>query len=356
MTVGKSKKHIFIFGAHSAFNKGDLAILSEMITNLEEKYDNLEFIIGSKKPIELGVFFQKNNVKIYKDYKSYFGFHTFKNLKKSNLLIFGGGGLFFSKKLWNIGYSHILNLFIICLINKYIYKKPIYILGVGASHLHTTLSLYLTKFILNASIKITVRDSSTKNIFKKLTQKKIEVYYDPVFLLKPLRNVDIYHLTNKIKQPRVLVCINNRLLNYSKDLKILIGRLQQKYSIFLYSNTNKQDCVLKTIKKERLKNVYYMRENNFSPAELIYFFKQFDYVISSPMHGSIFAYVANSRLITINYDDKVLELNKIIGNDNSVSLNELYKIPSVIENYKCYSINQRNVLKMVNGHWELENE
>jgi len=349
------KTKITIFGAHSGYNKGDLAILLSMIKTIESLSGDVLMFLGSKKPKELNKFIKSKNVVINKDFFSYFGFQTIKNIKNSNFLIFGGGGLFFSKKIFSLWYNHVFNLFLITIINNVFFHKPIYIFSVGCSHLDSLISKLMVKYILSSSTKITVRDYLSMKLLKPLTKKDIKIFYDPAFLLKAKKNGSIDSKLNKVKGPKLIFCINGGLLKNKKYLVEVIKDLQKNFSVFIYENSSKQENVKNIFTEADNKRLYALLDNNYSPEEIIYLFSKFDFVISAPMHGSIFSYNAKSRLISIEYNDKVEEFNKIIKNRNILKINDLKKIHSIINNYQNinFESTENNIISSALNNFKL---
>ena len=295
---------------------------------------------------------KKKNVYFFKGITSYIGFKSFKYLNRSDIIVIGGGGLFFDRKIFNPFFNHIINLFFIVLINNLLYKKKVYLFSVGASHLNSKISLFLTKYILNSSNIITVRDNLTREIFSKLTNKKISVFYDPAFLLKPKMNMEIDNLINKMGEKKILISVNSFILYKKKKFLIdLINTLDKKYSIFLYENRSFQNNALNfyNLNKKYLNsnNIYLLGENiYYSPEEIIYLLSKFNFIISAPMHSSIFAYNVNQKLYVYEYDFKVREFNNIIKNKNILNSSGLIDNYNILDNYYeiDYQKNKESIL------------
>jgi polysaccharide pyruvyl transferase WcaK-like protein len=325
---------LVIFGAHSGNNKGDLAILISMIENINLKSKDVDFLIGSKNPSEIKKHMKYKNVTLTKDYFSYFGKKTIKNIRESDLIIYGGGGLFFSRNLLNPGISHILNMFGLTLLNKIFFHKKIYLFGVGVSHLNSTLAKKMTSFILNNSDIITVRDSSSKKELNTLTNKEISIYPDPAFLLKEKDNSKFkeYFEKNKLKKKKVIFCINDSLFKVKggdknvSELSEVLDKLSKTYEVFIFQNDEKQNI----INKIGSKNIKRIPFRNLSPSEIISLITYFDYSITSPMHFGIFSYLSKTPSILINYDDKINNFAKITKNKRVVDLDKLRKIPRML--------------------------
>lgn len=346
-----TSKKIIIFGAHSGKNKGDLAILLSMIKNMHELNKEITFYIPSKDTQRLRRYVKDSKVKIFDVLTGHFGFKIFKYLKNSDLIIFGGGGLFFDRKLFNPFYNHLTNLFFITLLNKLFYKKPIILFSVGSSHLDAYLGKKLMKYILNNSEKIIVRDMQTKNLFSTLSKKKIDIIYDPSFLLEIENSKKTIKNYQNSKKKSIIICFNNSLFkvrqsnNYDNFLNT-INELSYKYSITLFQNDSKQDIVRKI--KEDLDNNYkisILDDKDFSPYDIINLIKEFDIVVSAPMHFCIFSYIVKKKVIPIIYDEKVLEFCKITGNKKFVYMEEINNLPNIIDSYKQFSQNKMKLIK-----------
>jgi|GEM_PF-2113680 len=331
---------ILIFGSHSTKNKGDLAILQSIIENIILLNKNVEFFIPSKKPkllnLYLSKFSNKNILNIYYSITGYLGLEIFYYLKKVDLILIGGGGLFFSRKIFNPFYNHIINIYIIILLNKYIYKKPVVLFSVGSSHLKNNFSKHILKFILRNINLIIVRDQFTFDLFSKLIKyKKVYINYDPAFLLKS-EKIDIKIIN---KQKSILFCLNNYIFdlkgNQYRSLLDVIKKMSTLFNIYLYQNDSKLDIINK-IKSDlrKINNIFIIKDKNYTPGQLISLSGMFNFVISAPMHFSIFSYISGANLVSLIYDDKVYNFSKIIKNSNIVTFDKIKDIPEIIQNYK----------------------
>ncbi len=334
---------ISIWGSYSGINKGDTAILQSIIDQISKREPDVEYLISSKHPSELKKCINGRRVSIKRSLTSYIGLHTITYLKNSDFILIGGGGLFFDRALLNPFKNHIINLFFLTLLKKIFSKKPTIIFCVGSSHLNSQIAKYMTKFILAHADLIYVRDELSKKIFSELTKKDIFVFSDPVFLLKPQKTQRVTSIASNLKKDskkhNILLCINDSLFSVKNikkthmDLVHTINQLALDYSVFLYQNDRYQKTI-KSIRHLLHADISYFNSNELCPREIIYFFSQFDFVISSPMHGLLFAYQAKTKLVSINYDLKVNQFNQLICNKNQTEPDALSKLPFIIEHYQ----------------------
>ena len=342
--MNKSVK-ITIFGSYSGHNKGDLAILISFIKNMSKRTREIMFLVPSKNPnviMKALSGFEQEKVSIFKTITSYWGFHTIKSIKTSDLLVYGGGGLFFDNNPFNIFYNHLVNLFFLTLVNRLFFKKPIYIFSVGSSHLKSKVMISLTKYILNNSNYITVRDYHTANLFSRYLQRDVGLYYDPVFLIDGNNKISshIENFINKLSDnSKIIVILNesfiNQIRNNSRMQEMInvVNKLQEEYKVVLTYNTTISKHINKLYDSCDNINLEVFHPLDAEPGEIIYLYSIFDFAICVPMHAAIFAYNAGTKMITIEYDNKVKEFNKIIGNKNTVNINDLKRIPWNIEHY-----------------------
>jgi polysaccharide pyruvyl transferase WcaK-like protein len=313
--------------------------------------------VPSKNPDSIKSFLP-DRVVLYNTTTSYLSFLNFKHLTGADVLIFGGGGLFFDKSIFNPFYNHIINLFIISLLNKLFFKKEIYIFGVGSSHLRSKLAIFMTKFILNNSDFISVRDTHTFDLFSQLSTRSVQVFYDPAFLLSPKKSkiVDEFisanpSFDNKASSKKIIFALNDFLFsikkegNYTDDLINVINRLQDNHQVVLYQNDNKCEFITGLFEKCRQDRLNIFNPKDLSPEEIIYLFSKFDLAICAPMHAAIFSYDAGVEFITIGYDDKIEEFNKIVENENFVQLDKLSNILDMVDNKKMANFQKKEEIK-----------
>ena len=350
----KEKRNIIIYGSYSGNNKGDLAILQSIIENINRNIKSCVIYVPSKQHRYIKKYIKSKNVIFFKSLTNYLGLNTLYYSAKSDVMIVGGGGLFFDRKIYNPFFNHIVNLFSLCLLNRFIFKKKIYILSVGCSHLESYLGIFLSRWILNNSDEITVRDVLTYNKFTKLTNKPLKIFYDPVFALTPKRSMIADKIVSKLSdnKKKVIFCVTKSVYTISdeidlfKTLVLCLRKLQEKYSVLICQTLTNQKFAYKLYKDANVGDLHLIEKNDFSGQEFIYFMSLFDIAISMPMHGSIFAYVGRTKLINVVYDEKVIEFNKIINNKNYVFPSDIDKIPRLVENVLKKDNNVESIIKI----------
>lgn len=348
-----NNKIVHILGSYSGYNKGDLAILISIIEGIHRYDSSIIFYIVSKNPKYLKSQIPYNNIKIFKSFTSYLSVSTPYILWKTNTIIIGGGGLFFSRKLYNPFFNHIINLFIINIFNKLIFKRKIYIFSVGCSHLNSPLSRKLTQYILNQADQITVRDKLSYQTFSSLTSTPVQIFFDPVLTLPCDDNLPRkYESFSHIK---ILIIVNSSILN-GNIMNIFIeyiNTLSNVEPIILTENCHPFRHINKIYPYLKNKqNIHIIDTEDLSPKHLSFWYSSFPHVITFPMHGLILSYnYASYYPVTIAYDDKVNMMNNIIENPIEYSPNNISKIK--LQQKKIQNTKRNNVKRQVEEHFSI---
>ena len=212
----------------------------------------------------------------------------------------------------------------------------------------------MTKFILKNSSYITARDYRTADLFFRYSKKNVGLYYDPVFLTGGNSKISDYmegFINRLADNSKIIFVLNetflNQLRNNSKKQEMInvLNKLQEEYKVVLTYNTSVSNHINKLYDLCDKNNIEIFHPYDTKPEEIIYLYSIFDFAICVPMHAAIFAYNAGTKMITIEYDDKVQEFNKIIGNKNSVNIKDLKRIPWILEHYKEIDWGKKNIIK-----------
>ena len=167
-----------IIGNYGATNIGDEAILTAMIKSLSDhkitvfsadyKKTSVEYGIDSAPLFPLGLrSFFKNGFR-----------RSIKALKKTDIVILGGGGLFQDNHL----YACLLWAWQVFWVTWF--KKPLIIYGTGVGPLKTAIGKRITKWAYEQADLIAVRDEYSRDLLHKIGVSEQDIYItsDPVFI------------------------------------------------------------------------------------------------------------------------------------------------------------------------------
>lgn len=333
--------NIAIYGSHSGSNKGDVAILESIINEINNRFDNCNILVPSKRPKYLNNLLPVENVSYIRAQTNYLGTSTLSTIRNSDLVIIGGGGLFFERKLIDIGYNHMTNIYIINKICE-VMNTDTYLFSVGIDEMSGIIPKKMLKNILGNTQKITVRDSNSKEIAQKYTKSEVDLSYDPALLLNgnniketiPYEIEEEHNVVFFVKD----IDVNRKLLNeYVKCLNEISKKFDNVYVMQTRTEQNLSERI-DHLTKDSVKNL--ISENNMTGSEHISLISKFDAAVCVPMHSSIFSYCSTTPFVSIEYQNKVKEFSKIIDNDMSVDIERLDKVPKMVSN--LHNQNLRN--------------
>jgi len=339
-------RHICVLGSFSGRNKGDLAILRSQLVQLQRRArDELAVYIFTKDPgwmreylrdlIAGGLGERKVHIRILRSLTAYIGPKTFPVLARCDKIIIGGGGLFFDHRLFDISFSHLLNLFLVVRWIKLL-GKEVMINAAGWSYLGSRLGRWMTRIILNNAGVVSVRDELSRRIFRECTDKEIVLGADPTFLLEPKKTARVERIIESWPEgKKILLSLHEHIFlrkelpeheNVLKQFLVQVYEFAEHngYSVLTYTNYTNQKFATKIAglcgKSAR---TMLEGENHLLPEEIIYLFSKVDFVIATQMHAGIFAYLAWVPLMSLIYDDKVEEFNRRIGNQNYLHIAQI---------------------------------
>lgn len=302
---------ITISGYYGFGNIGDELILFSMLNSLRKLDNSLEIVVLSADP----EFTQKTyNVQAIRRINI---FSFFKELKKTDLFISGGGGLLQDITSFGSSFYYLGLIFLAQLYGK---KTFLYAQGIGP--LKNWLIRLSTLFILKRVSGITLRDENSKIFLQQLgiSNSQMEVTADPVFALDLKKG----NLPEEKKELKRIAFILRKLK--TEEEKIILGtidlvRKRLDPEVFLLSFQEKEDL---PVAEKIIRQVSVLRSNptkdeadagdkvelfrweNF--AQLFDFFSTLDLIISMRLHGLILGLLQNKVVIGLSADPKISTL------------------------------------------------
>ncbi len=362
-------KKVLFAGSYGLKNAGDelpLILLSENLKNNAPDI-NFEFTAFSRHPSKDDEI--KYNIKFIKNLeyesreesfnKSFKGFNhgdkqddlvrVVNQIKNCDLLILGAGNIFHDKTI---------DLFRgpIPLIALYVYfakeyHKKIMIYGTSVTPLKTDLGKELSRYIIENSDIITLRDEGSKLELQKILSKPktIRVFPDSTLgATKPEQDlIDNLFKREKIPLGKKYMGISLRDLNAVlpanateiiwKQLIDTLNELKHEFIfVFVPQVTYKEDddrIIAQKLSKRLDGNVeFHILKNSYDPFELIGLYSCFDLTLSIRLHGAIFSCIGGTPVIAINYLPKVgrfmesMELTEFSTEPDSIEKNFLLKL------------------------------
>ena len=270
-------------------------------------------------------------------------------IKNCDLLVLGAGNIFHDKTI-DI-FRGPIPLFALYVFLAKLYHKKVMLYGTSVTPLKTSLGKTLSRYIVENSDIVTLRDERSKIELQKILTKpkKISVFPDSTLgAIKPDEDT-INNFLKKEKIPR-----GGRYIGLAlRDLRVVLtddeteivwnqivntlNKLKNEFEfVFVPQVTYKEDddrIIAKELSKRLDKDVkFHLIKNWDDPRELIGLYSCFDLTLSIRLHGTIFSCIAGTPVIAINYMPKVesfmesMELKEYLIDFKSIKNDYLLKL------------------------------
>lgn len=295
--MSKAKK-ILLAGYYGYGNLGDEAILEMVLKQLFQivQRENITVLSSNKEDTS-----KKYNINSIDRYNV---LSIIKSLKKSKILIFGGGSL-----LQDVTSKRSIYYYLFLIKIAKIMKSKVIMLSQGIGPLVNEKSKKAVVKSLKDVDYITVRDIQSKNFLEELGVDKNKLFLssDPVINFSSNDDINLRD-DDRIKK----VCFSLRNWNnsdvsekISEVSELLIKNNIECHFIPFYYNEdmgliNEVEALLN---EKNLKAVYY--KERLSTMEAFDIIKHMDLLVGVRLHSLIFAASANVPFVAVSYDHKV---------------------------------------------------
>ena len=327
---------IGIIGNYGATNVGDEAILAVLLKELSnhqvtvfsayaEKISSPRLRTVPLFPLGIRSFWK-------------FGFKaSFQALKKVDVVIFGGGGLFQDDRL----YACFLWAWQLFWVRRL--KKPYFIYATGVGPLKTTMGKWLTKRAYKGAAEITVRDQQSALLLSQIGVKnKIQVTADPVFLIK-IKEAE------KDRTKKLFVISLRPWLFYNQKIIIAFAEFLKNLKkeraaefIFVSMQELREDdlLVIGPILKRVAGKIYIPKDF----LDLLKIMERAEFAIGMRYHFMIAALITHTPLLPISYSPKTSSLFEGMPLENQLIKIEDITTPLLKKQFKELSIGYNNAI------------
>lgn len=305
----KNSKKIIICGNFGAGNLGDDAILAGIQNLLKSSFTKPEvsFMSGDLESNKNAIYFFPAGFKsLLKFYLTINGWKSILKMWNSDLIIFGGGGLFNDDERQSIW------IWFIQFLGFYILRKKIIIIGQSVGPIKYDISKKIVKFVFGKAKFISVRDQNSVKLLNELNIRNAHNFSDAAFALSYgfKRNINI--------SDEILLTF--REWNYNDQFKTEYFKFLKKVS----QNQPLSFIPFQNGKNNDL-NAFNKYLNNFKGNITIKSLEPEDFnqaieiigrgklVIGMRLHSIIFAIITNTPFIAISYSKKVSDFLSSIG-------------------------------------------
>ena len=292
---------IAVIGNYGATNIGDDAILTALLRQLEgHKVTVFSAYPEMTKPLfgtKAAPLFPLGFRSLYRN-----GFRRpYRALKKSDVVILGGGGLFQDSYLyacflwaWQVFWVRLL-------------KKPLFICATGVGPLNTRIGRWLTRWAYNQASVITVRDQYSADVLKKIGLKRdVHITADPVFLFKKpdfaksrIKGTYIISLRPWLRYNQKILSVFGAFLQELKENK------GAEFIFVSMQQIKERDMRMIEPLVSRLGGELYL-PNHF--ADLLQIMETAEFAIGMRFHFMIAAILTQTPLLPVSYAPKTEEV------------------------------------------------
>lgn len=340
-------KNIVISGYYGQLNTGDEAILRVLVDRLKdfEKEFNQDFniVVLSSRPELTSKLYKVESVNRKKILS------VIKTIKRSDILISGGGSLFQNETSNRSLYYYLFQILIAKL-----FGKKVFIFSQGIGPIKWWYNVLLFKTIIGLADYITVRDYDSFDFLYKLRlKKKVELCADPAFLLKPCCNekaekiLDKYNIDFSKKTIGIIV----RKWKKEKDMVQKIAQIadllieDENCNVVFIPFQGKWDKLKINEIISKMANKPYILDDNLQPHELLKIMGKFDLIIGMRLHALVFAAKSVVRFIGISYDPKIDSFLKIYGFEPAGYIDN-FDVNNLLINIQ-YMLSDNKILKKI---------
>lgn len=296
---------IVISGYHGFKNSGDEALLFAILNTLRKKMPDIDVTVLSKVPEETSAVYGVNSVSRYNFFK------IIRELKKSKMLLFGGGSL-----LQDVTSSQsvLYYLAIIFLAQKCKIKTMLYANGIGP--ITKKRNRFLTSKILNRVNLITLRDDKSDEELKsmKVTKPEVIITADPAFTIDADVSLSGKYYTNMAGVPQgTKLCIvsvrdwKNSVSNFEDELAQLCDFMTEKHGMrpLFVPMQYPDDLEISREIMAKMKNESYIISRELSVPEMFSVLSEAELIIGMRLHSLIYATTLEIPAMALVYDPKI---------------------------------------------------
>lgn len=321
-------KNIFIFGYYGFQNTGDEAILQVIIDQIKENIPYAKLTVLTYKAQET---IDKYNINVVSRNKY---IDLIKAIKESDIVISGGGSILQDT---TSARSLIYYLSIIYIAKKM--GKKVMFYGNGFGPITKAINKKLVKHIINKVDIITVRDYQSKEEMISLgIKKEIIVTADVTFAYKALPEIEIEEMLidDEIDTDKKMVGISVREWKNEEKYKSVIAKagdylIDKGYEVIFIPMQHPRDYIISEEIASMMERTPKILQKIYSPKELISLMGKLYIMIGMRLHSLIFATIAGTPILGIEYDTKIYNFLQIVEQDNAGKVEDL-DIDNLIKN------------------------
>ncbi|MBH0230715.1 polysaccharide pyruvyl transferase CsaB [Halobacillus yeomjeoni] len=300
--------HVVLSGYFGFHNAGDEAILKAMVDQIRQVDPSVKITVLSNDIVHTAQTYSVGAVDRWNLAA------VTRVLRRADGLISGGGSLLQDatgpKSI--IYYTGVMNL-------ARFLRVPVYVFAQGMGPIHYRLGRTLVKYTLNRVSHLTVRDSDSEELLKRIgVRKRIELVPDPVLGMNVPEEPSEWLERQDLPKPFVTISLRDwrRRETYSPKVAEAADRLiKEGYSILLVPMHGSEDYAFSRKIAHSMKGRAWIMPADSSIEEKISVIHQSEFMIGMRLHSLIFAAISGTPFIPLSYDPKIDSFSRLYDAD-----------------------------------------
>lgn len=311
---------ILISGYHGYGNCGDEAILVAMIRNLRQLQPGLELVALSKLPAQTAQMYGIRCVNRFNLAQ------IIKEMRSADLILSGGGSL-----LQDVTSNRSLYYYLGIILLARLLGRPVMLYANGIGPINRSCNHPLTRWILNLTQRITLRDAESRLLLEKLgvDRPAMQITADPVLTLAPAasgRALEICQAEG-VDTSKPIVGISVRPWNtgsgfLAKMAAINDALAEQGREVIFFPLHQSDDARTIGQVQALCRRPGHLLQGNYSAEEIMSVIGLCQAFVSMRLHGLVFAAVERVPMIGLVYDPKVQSFLDSLGQPGIANLDE----------------------------------
>lgn len=315
---------VLLSGYYGFDNAGDEAVCQGIIQALRQENPQLVPMVLSHHPTKTAENYQ---VKAYNRWRLT---DIVRALYKSRLLISGGGSLL-QDSTSSVSLFYYLGIITLARLMR----KPVVIYGQGIGPIERRYNRLLTRFVLNRTQMIFVRDRQSRDFLKSIgVQKPIDVMPDAVLGLQSRHNTTdigklmLYKAGVDLSKPVIVMAVRpwKNIDNVHAYARTLDDYVDQGYEVVLVPMQKGPDTNLAKAIYGHMQKKAVIITGQFKAEEYFALFAAAELVIGMRLHALVMAAKSGTKVVALAYDPKVDAFMHLIDNPYVLSLQEASKL------------------------------
>lgn len=325
----KKRPRIVICGNYGATNLGDEAILDGILSLVRRSIPNADITVLGANPAETADLHGVKSLfllpagarSLWRGVSGGTIWRTLDAIRKADLFILGGGGLFTDEKfmavlIWSLQ-ARIARLF----------KVPIFCLGQSVGPLRTFFGRMMTAGVFKHSAEITVRDEASRDLLVRLGIDDALVLADPAFVLaapEPLPERTEPYVVLSVRPWKIMGGESFRDKLLCQVLAKFVDRLWMEnglktimvpFQVMVDNDANELERIYDLLEDKKAAEIFSYSSDYKKVMELI---ARSTAVVGMRLHSLIFASICHTPFLALSYSEKVRSFCAQVGMEDFI--------------------------------------